>query len=362
MHIGRKIGIIIITAYCFSAVFSCRTERIPAFSVLDNDVEHLMREYIAAHPNYDVFILYTPKLQHYDRQQLLQPGLVFSQFTAGMIRDVVILSYAFCIKMDGKQIYVTSYPKYAIDYVPRIKRDTAAVIDMHPPYIELDTIISTSQKGSFSLRPVISYVPGIYFEYRDGKICNISNRPDTVLHGNPYPEIPASICQDRLDIPMYKGNREDSDYEVIRAKMKIHPILQDSIEREMARHPECNTFVLVQAPRFTPTGEIRDAPEYLFGPASDSILNHRNLDCYQEFGDKRVFLLSEIFDVFESEPSRWKNRNPKDSVVLDDGTVVKDSWDLFLLRSTLYSVGSYNIHVNNRPDTLFLFGNPTAKQ
>ena len=169
MYVGRKIGITIITAYCFSAVFSCRTERIPAFSVLDNDVEHLMREYIAAHPEYDDFMLYAPMVLSYENQRLYS-GVIISP----ILSTFRFIDFQFQIKMKGKNVYMTPSFNNIVENVPKIVLNDNVVMD-HVHAEHIDPVSGEVTKAHF---------PGIYFEYRDGKVHNISDRPDTLFFGN----------------------------------------------------------------------------------------------------------------------------------------------------------------------------------
>lgn len=108
------------------------------------------------------------------------------------------------------------------------------------------------------------------------------------------------------------------------------------IQDYIHEYPAHNTFVFRRVPNKTfPITRFSISPltGYLIGPANDSILQGRNLDYFMDFDGKRVYFLSDTYDLVEPVGNNtWENTNPADSVVLPNGEVIRDSWKLYVYR------------------------------
>lgn len=130
-------------------------------------------------------------------------------------------------------------------------------------------------------------------------------------------------------------NRPQDSGQLVRIGYTLEDQVLKAIQDYVQEHPAYNTFVFRHIPNETlPRVDIVIFPPgYLIGPANDSILQGRNLDYFMDLDGKRVYFLSDIYDLVEPVGNNtWENTNPADSVVLPNGEVIRDSWKLYVYR------------------------------
>ena len=129
-----------------------------------------------------------------------------------------------------------------------------------------------------------------------------------------------------------KGGKQETTGELKRIAYRLNEKVIEAIHTYVQERSACNTFVFRHIPNETlpRTDLVWEPTGYLIGPANDSILQGRNLDYFMDFDGKRVYFLSDIYDLVEPVGNNtWENTNPADSVVLPNGEV---SWELYVYR------------------------------
>ncbi len=137
-------------------------------------------------------------------------------------------------------------------------------------------------------------------------------------------------------------------------ELSLHVDVRSLISTYVKEHPQFNTFLIQPIQGLEQIGKVATKQAFLLGPGYKSLIEESNPISYFDILDKRVFCISSIDDLIQSEKREWIIDNEPDSVILSNGWVIRNSSELFILRSIcFYSNELGHLEVNLRPDTIF---------